>query len=76
MNDPVLEPDDGEDWTRPEGDLRSAILERLDRSAERLEDPALDPARVVHEVRKDLKRIRALLRLVRPVAPTRRCRTT
>lgn len=35
----------------------------LDRSIAHLEDPALPPAWVVHEVRKDLKRTRALLRL-------------
>jgi CHAD domain-containing protein len=43
----------------------------LDRSIARLEDPALPPAWVVHEVRKDLKRTRAMLRLCGQELPTR-----
>jgi CHAD domain-containing protein len=43
----------------------------LDRSVARLEDPALPPAWVVHEVRKDLKRTRAMLRLCAKELPTR-----
>lgn len=39
------------------------VLAQLERSIARLRDPALPPAWVVHEVRKDLKRARALLRL-------------
>ncbi|NHA13432.1 CHAD domain-containing protein [Thioalkalivibrio sp. XN279] len=43
----------------------------LDRSIARLEDAALPPAWVVHEVRKDLKRTRAMLRLCEQELSTR-----
>jgi len=43
----------------------------LDRCVARLEDPTLPPAWVVHEVRKDLKRTRAMLRLCGEELPTR-----
>lgn len=45
---------------------------QLERSIARLRDPELPPAWVVHEVRKDLKRARALLRLCDGALPTRR----
>lgn len=48
------------------------MLARLERAIERLEDPALEPGWVVHEVRKDLKRVRALLRLSGDQLATRR----
>ena len=65
--------DPAERGTGPEApDLLRAVLERLDRSAGWLRDPSLEPAWVVHEVRKDLKRVRALLRLAAPAAPTRK----
>ena len=43
--------------------IGDTILYRLGCSIERLEDASLQPGWVVHEVRKDLKRVRALLRL-------------
>jgi CHAD domain-containing protein len=46
----------------PEG-AGGMVMALLDRSVARLEDPSLPPAWVVHEVRKDLKRTRAMLRL-------------
>jgi CHAD domain-containing protein len=51
--------------------VRETLLVLLGRSIGRLEDPALRPTWVVHEVRKDLKRARALLRLVADSLPTR-----
>lgn len=60
----------GDDDPRP-GGVRETICHRLGRSIERLENPKLEPAWVVHEVRKDLKRIRALLRLAGHELPTR-----
>jgi CHAD domain-containing protein len=66
--DVTLSPDD-----RPApGGIGETLRVRLERSIARLEDPELKPAWVVHEVRKDLKRIRALLRLGGEVLPTRR----
>ncbi len=53
------------------GGLRETLLIRLQRCVERLENPELRPGWVVHEVRKDLKRSRALLRLVDDTLPTR-----
>lgn len=43
--------------------IGDTILYRLGCSVDRLEDASLPPGWVVHEVRKDLKRVRALLRL-------------
>jgi CHAD domain-containing protein len=60
----------GDDISRPSG-LGELICHRLGRSIERLENPAFEPAWVVHEVRKDLKCIRALLRLAGHELPTR-----
>jgi CHAD domain-containing protein len=54
------------------GGVGDTLAHRLGRAIERLEDPALPPAWVIHEVRKDLKRVRALLRLSGDVLPTRR----
>jgi CHAD domain-containing protein len=54
------------------GGVGQTLLRHLGRCIERLEDPSLKPAWVVHEVRKDLKRSRALLRLCEEVLPTRR----
>lgn len=53
------------------GGVGDTLRLRLDRSEARLEDSALKPAWVVHEVRKDLKRVRALLRLAGEALPTR-----
>lgn len=67
-DDLALSPDD-----RPApGGMGETLRVRLERCVARLEDPELRPAWVVHEVRKDLKRIRALLRLGEDVLPTRR----
>jgi CHAD domain-containing protein len=54
------------------GGVPETLRMRLGRCVERLEDPSLRPAWVVHEVRKDLKRVRALLRLASDELPTRR----
>ena len=51
--------------------IGDTILYRLGCSAERLEDASLQPGWVVHEVRKDMKRVRALLRLASDRVPTR-----
>jgi CHAD domain-containing protein len=64
----ALPPDEGP----APGGVGDTLEQRLGRCVERLEDPSLPPAWVVHEVRKDLKRIRALLRLCGDVLPTRR----
>lgn len=53
------------------GGVGATLRQRLARCIERLDDPSLRPAWVVHEVRKDLKRSRALLRLSGGVLPTR-----
>lgn len=55
----------------PDG-VGQTVIDRLDRCVERLENPELHPGWVVHEVRKDLKRVRALLRLCGDELPTRR----
>jgi CHAD domain-containing protein len=54
------------------GGIGETTLFLLGRCIERLEDPGLQPAWVVHEVRKDLKRVRALLRLGADVPGSRR----
>jgi len=46
--------------------VRSCAREQLADAVERLEGAADDPVAAVHEARKDLKKTRALLRLVRP----------
>lgn len=53
------------------GDVGDTLMQCLERCIQRLEDPSLSPRWVVHEVRKDLKRARALLRLRGAVASTR-----
>lgn len=53
------------------GGVGETLRQRLARCVERLEDPSLRPAWVIHEVRKDLKRTRALLNLGSGVLPTR-----
>ena len=63
----ALPPDEGP----APGGVGDTLMQRLERCVERLEDPSLPPTWVVHEVRKDLKRIRALLRLCGDVLPTR-----
>jgi len=54
----------------PADALRSAVREQLDDAVRRLrDDRADDPAKAVHEARKDLKKARSLLRLARPGLP-------
>jgi CHAD domain-containing protein len=47
--------------------VRRVARGRLDCAVERLRDPDLDEVEAVHEARKDLKKLRSALRLVRPV---------
>lgn len=54
----------------PDG-IGATISDRLAACVGRLADPALSPVMVVHEVRKELKRVRALLRLSGDVLATR-----
>lgn len=53
------------------GGIGLTLQDRLGRVVARLRDPSHAAARVVHDVRKDLKRIRALLRLASDRLPTR-----
>ena len=54
----------------PSDALRAAAREQLDDAVRRLRDErADDPAKAVHEARKDLKKARSLLRLARPGLP-------
>ncbi|HEX2129285.1 MAG TPA: CHAD domain-containing protein [Solirubrobacterales bacterium] len=48
--------------------LRRVARGRLDSAVERLRTDDLDEVEAVHDARKDLKKLRAVLRLVRPVA--------
>ncbi len=50
----------------PESGLRRIMLEKIDESIDQLSMAGADPDVVVHEVRKSVKRIRAVLRLARP----------
>ncbi|MFL5871321.1 MAG: CHAD domain-containing protein [Solirubrobacterales bacterium] len=56
---------------RPEGpvgrEVRRVASGRIDHAVELLRDPGAEPATVVHEARKDMKKLRSALRLVRPV---------
>jgi CHAD domain-containing protein len=47
--------------------VRRVTRGRLDSAVERLRDPDADEVEAVHEARKDLKKLRSALRLVRPV---------
>lgn len=54
----------------PPDALRAAVREQLDDAVRRLrDDRGDDPAKAVHEARKDLKKARSLLRLARPGLP-------
>ena len=54
----------------PPDALRAAAREQIDDAVRRLrDDRADDPAKAVHEARKDLKKARSLLRLARPGLP-------
>jgi CHAD domain-containing protein len=47
--------------------IRRIALGRLEHAVEQLRDRGADPAEAVHEARKDMKKLRSVLRLVRPV---------
>ncbi|HEY9150867.1 MAG TPA: CHAD domain-containing protein [Gammaproteobacteria bacterium] len=49
-----------------EQELRRIACQQLERASAELTDPELDPAKAVHQARKRLKKLRSLLRLVRP----------
>lgn len=49
-----------------EQELRRIARQQLERASAELIDPELDPAKAVHQARKRLKKLRSLLRLVRP----------
>ena len=57
----------------PPGDLAAGLNHAAAREIERVEatlaDPSLERSRALHESRKRLKKIRALLHLLRPLAP-------
>jgi CHAD domain-containing protein len=56
--------------TDPPDTLRAAVREQLDDAVRRLrDDRGENPAKAVHEARKDLKKARSLLRLARPGLP-------
>lgn len=46
--------------------LRRALQEGLDQVVARVDEAPADPGRAVHEIRKTIKRVRAVLRLARP----------
>lgn len=64
------------DLHRPVPDaVRAVAQERLERVIDELSgDGASDPGKAVHEARKDLKRLRSLVRLLRPGLSTKRYR--
>lgn len=49
-----------------EQELRRIARQQLERASAELTGPELDPAKAVHQARKRLKKLRSLLRLVRP----------
>ncbi|NGX16316.1 CHAD domain-containing protein [Wenzhouxiangella sp. XN24] len=49
--------------------VRRIATELIDDAIARIEAPDRDPHEVVHEVRKDCKKLRGLLRLIRPQVP-------
>lgn len=49
-----------------EQEIRRIARQQLDRASAELTDPGLDTAKAVHQARKRLKKLRSLLRLVRP----------
>ena len=54
---------------QPDAELRR-IGEALIRDAiEQVEDPTVPPDGAVHEARKNMKKLRGMLRLIRPAAP-------
>jgi CHAD domain-containing protein len=54
---------------RPEDGLRRLGKALIDDAIAQVEDPDAEPEEAVHEARKDMKKLRGLLRLVRPAAP-------
>jgi CHAD domain-containing protein len=51
--------------------VRRVLRGRVDSAVERLRDPDADPVEAIHGARKDMKKLRSALRLVRPVAGER-----
>jgi len=49
-----------------EAGLRRIALDQIDRALAEIDDPALEPHATVHQVRKRCKKLRGLVRLVRP----------
>lgn len=49
--------------------LRRIALEQVERAARAVDDPAVDADAAIHDIRKRCKKVRALLRLVRPCFP-------
>ena len=54
---------------RPEDGLRRLAKALIDDAIAQVEDPDAESEDAVHEARKDMKKLRGLLRLVRPAAP-------
>jgi len=46
--------------------IKRIVHEQIDRAVEEIDDEQLDPHETVHQVRKRCKKVRAMLRLVRP----------
>jgi CHAD domain-containing protein len=59
----------------PAHEVRRIAREQLDRAVARLRDPERDRVTAVHDARKAVKKVRALLRLVRPDLPRATFRT-
>ncbi len=53
----------------PQSALRRIARQQIDRAIRSIDDPAMDAARTIHDVRKRCKKVRGLLRLVRPGFP-------
>ncbi|MEA3641208.1 MAG: CHAD domain-containing protein [Lamprobacter sp.] len=53
-----------------DAEVRRIATERIDHAVAQIDDAKTAPHAAVHEVRKDCKKLRALLRLVRPAVPT------
>lgn len=56
-----------------EDGIRRIALEQIDKALAEIDDDSLDRHETVHQVRKRCKKLRGLVRLVRPVFPAYRC---
>ena len=54
---------------RADAGTRRLAIGLIDHAILQTEDRGIDPAEAIHEARKDMKKLRGLLRLVRPSAP-------